>query len=112
MLKCCEERLGKCSRRARRLELTFIFLPPLFLSSGLLGYLCAPEANVFDIDFVRFKIRDMESGSVLFEITKPAPCDAREEEEGIEEDMDHNSGRFVRYQFTPQFLRLRTVGAT
>ena len=25
---------------------------------------------------------------------------------------DPNVGRFVRYQFTPQFLKLRTVGAT
>ena len=25
---------------------------------------------------------------------------------------DPNVGRFVRYQFTPEFLRLRTVGAT
>lgn len=25
---------------------------------------------------------------------------------------DTSAGRFVRYQFTPAFLRLRTVGAT
>lgn len=35
-------------------------------------YLCTPEENVYKIDFTRFKIRDMESGTVLFEITKPA----------------------------------------
>lgn len=34
-------------------------------------YLCSPEANIYDIDFVRFKIRDWESGTVLFEIAKP-----------------------------------------
>lgn len=34
-------------------------------------YLCSPEANVYDIDFTRFKIRDLESGTVLFEIAKP-----------------------------------------
>ena len=28
------------------------------------------------------------------------------------EEVDPNAGRFVRYQFTPQFLKLRTVGAT
>uniref|UniRef100_A0A5F8GQG1 Protein unc-119 homolog A n=1 Tax=Monodelphis domestica TaxID=13616 RepID=A0A5F8GQG1_MONDO len=27
-------------------------------------------------------------------------------------DVDPNAGRFVRYQFTPAFLRLRQVGAT
>ena len=26
--------------------------------------------------------------------------------------LDPNAGRFVRYQFTPQFLKLKTVGAT
>ncbi|XP_062561090.1 protein unc-119 homolog [Armigeres subalbatus] len=102
-------------------------------------YLCSPDANVYDIDFTRFKIRDMESGAVLFEIAKPsasesvqnsenssgstAPLDAggsagssavgnedhaNEEEEALET----NAGRYVRYQFTPQFLKLKTVGAT
>ncbi|XP_072163666.1 protein unc-119 homolog B-like isoform X2 [Diadema setosum] len=28
------------------------------------------------------------------------------------EDVDPNAGRFVRYQFTPQFLKLKTIGAT
>lgn len=34
-------------------------------------YLCSPEANVYQIDFTRFKIRDLETGIVLFEIAKP-----------------------------------------
>ncbi|XP_017598434.1 PREDICTED: protein unc-119 homolog A [Corvus brachyrhynchos] len=72
-------------------------------------YLCTPEENVYKIDFTRFKIRDMESGTVLFEITKPA---ASEREHNDRKDVDPNAGRFVRYQFTPAFLRLRQVGAT
>ncbi|XP_013789135.1 protein unc-119 homolog B-like isoform X1 [Limulus polyphemus] len=79
------------------------------------NYLCSPEANVYDIDFIRFKIRDMETGTVLFEIAKPpAPVDEEEGEEGDldQEETDPNAGRFVRYQFTPQFLKLKTVGAT
>ncbi|KAG6928550.1 unc-119 lipid binding chaperone, partial [Chelydra serpentina] len=72
-------------------------------------YLCTPEENVYKIDFTRFKIRDMESGTVLFEITKPP---ASEREHGDKKDVDPNAGRFVRYQFTPAFLRLRQVGAT
>ncbi|KAG5844741.1 hypothetical protein ANANG_G00165780 [Anguilla anguilla] len=70
------------------------------------NYLCGPEENVYNIDFTRFKIRDMETGTVLFEITKP-PATVREKR-----DLDPNAGRFVRYQFTPAFLRLRQVGAT
>ncbi|CAL1616350.1 unnamed protein product [Knipowitschia caucasica] len=70
-------------------------------------YLCKPEDNIYNIDFTRFKIRDLETGTVLFEIAKPPSSG---EEEGA--DIDLSAGRFVRYQFTPAFLKLRTVGAT
>ncbi|KAK2828204.1 hypothetical protein Q5P01_019238 [Channa striata] len=72
------------------------------------NYLCSPDENVYNIDFTRFKIRDMETGTVLFEITKPPSTDKA----GEKRDIDPNAGRFVRYQFTPAFLRLRQVGAT
>lgn len=85
------------------------------------------DANVFDIDFTRFKIRDLESGTVLFEIAKPPSEQFPEgsvDENTISKDdviangadetnnIDSNAGRYVRYQFTPQFLKLKTVGAT
>uniref|UniRef100_A0A8C4D9U7 GMP phosphodiesterase delta subunit domain-containing protein n=1 Tax=Dicentrarchus labrax TaxID=13489 RepID=A0A8C4D9U7_DICLA len=72
------------------------------------GYLCKPEDNIYNIDFVRFKIRDLETSTVLFEIAKPPHTDDDEENR----EADASAGRFVRYQFTPAFLRLRTVGAT
>lgn len=104
----------------------------------LLDYLCSPDENVYNIDFTRFKIRDMETGTVLFEITKPPstgeflePLHSRMspilhatefclfsklinalDKTGDKRDIDPNAGRFVRYQFTPAFLRLRQVGAT
>ncbi|CAH1802162.1 unnamed protein product [Owenia fusiformis] len=78
-------------------------------------YLCPTEANIYNIDFTRFKLRDLETQTVLFEVAKPPPSD-----DGIDQDhdvdngddVDPNAGRFVRYQFTPQFLKLSTVGAT
>lgn len=84
------------------------------------------DANVYDIDFTRFKIRDLESGTVLFEIAKPPSEQFPEgsiEENTVNNDevisntddtnnIDTNAGRYVRYQFTPQFLKLKTVGAT
>ncbi|XP_014214349.1 protein unc-119 homolog [Copidosoma floridanum] len=81
------------------------------------NYLCTPEANTYDIDFTRFQIRDLETGTILFEISKPP---ATEEELDYKPAAtpsddgrnDSNAGRFVRYQFTPQFLKLKTVGAT
>ncbi|KAM9622187.1 protein unc-119 homolog B [Trichechus inunguis] len=83
----------------------------LRLSRVTENYLCKPEDNVYSIDFTRFKIRDLETGTVLFEIAKPCVSDHEEEEEEGG-DVDISAGRFVRYQFTPAFLRLRTVGAT
>lgn len=99
-------------------------------------YLCSPDANVYDIDFTRFKIRDMQSGAVLFEIAKPiagepalqntdsssGPISEGGSSNAVGEDhhpvaeeeelLEPNAGRYVRYQFTPQFLKLKTVGAT
>ncbi|XP_051017610.1 protein unc-119 homolog B [Acomys russatus] len=76
------------------------------------NYLCKPEDNVYSIDFTRFKIRDLETGTVLFEIAKPCISDQDQDAEEESVDVDISVGRFVRYQFTPAFLRLRTVGAT
>ncbi|KAK3745353.1 hypothetical protein RRG08_045072 [Elysia crispata] len=78
-------------------------------------YLCPPEANIYGIDFTRFKLRDIDSNQVLFEVAKPPPsydAEDQEEPEVSDPDEDPNAGRFVRYQFTPQFLKLKTVGAT
>ncbi|CAG5114565.1 unnamed protein product [Candidula unifasciata] len=73
------------------------------------NYLCPPEANIYGIDFTRFKLRDIDSNQVLFEVAKPPPpCDAEEEEE----EEDPNSGRYAHYHFTPRFLQLKNVGAT
>lgn len=70
-----------------------------------LGYLCRPEANVHSIEFTRFKLRDLDTETVLFEVCKPP-------EEEMPEDLPPNATRFVRYQFPPEFLQLKTVGAT
>lgn len=40
------------------------------------------------------------------------PCFLTLDKAGEKRDIDPNAGRFVRYQFTPAFLRLRQVGAT
>lgn len=79
-------------------------------------YLCSPDANIYEIDFTRFKIRDLETNSVLFEIAKQ-PSEQYSDDgvtspDGLQCDIDPNAGRYVRYQFTPQFLKLKTVGAT
>uniref|UniRef100_H2MII6 Unc-119 lipid binding chaperone B n=1 Tax=Oryzias latipes TaxID=8090 RepID=H2MII6_ORYLA len=73
-------------------------------------YLCRLEDNIYNIDFTRFKIRDLDTETVLFEIAKPPNSSVVNEKDSM--DLDVAAGRFVRYQFTPAFLKLRTVGAT
>lgn len=96
--------------------------------------MCSPDANIYEIEFLRFKIRDIDSNTVLFEIAKPAntastpsstPGNNAEspESQGDRNSTSHdtqannipkdpNTGRFVRYQFTPKFLNLKNIGAT
>ncbi|XP_074601943.1 unc-119 lipid binding chaperone [Brevipalpus obovatus] len=98
------------------------------------GYLCFPEANIYDIEFTKFRVRDMEKGTVLFEIVKPPNTDTfsssnvdssgngskNAEIMEMEDQLTTKSGtkndanveRFIRYRFSPQFLKLKTVGAT
>ena len=47
-------------------------------------YLCPPQANIYGIDFTRFKIRDVDTGTTLFEIAKPPGQEGTQEPEEIE----------------------------
>lgn len=84
-------------------------------------YLCSIHDNIYDIDFTRFKIRDLDSDAILFEIAKPSDRFSPSLEDklieaaggmSIEDSVDANAGRYVRYQFTPAFLGLKNIGAT
>lgn len=65
-------------------------------------YLCPVEANKYGIEFTRFKIRDMDTEAVLFEVHKQTDSNS----------SPADAPRFVRYQFPPEFLHLKTIGAT
>jgi len=97
-------------------------------------FLCSLEDNVYDIEFVRFKIRDMDSDCVLFEINKAADGEDNGEENDADDEYGGNGAddngegdvpinpdeeehknftpRFIRYYFKPSFLRLKNIGAT
>jgi len=94
-----------------KLELAAVITPEdvLCLKSVTKDYLCKPEDNVYEIDFRRFKIRDIETDTTLFEVAKPLVYPKQTSEET---NANMNAARFVRYQFTPQFLKLNIVGAT
>lgn len=49
---------------------------------------------------------------LLFDLFSLCQLVITSDKTGEKRDVDPNAGRFVRYQFTPAFLRLRQVGAT
>jgi hypothetical protein len=104
----------------------------LFIDINVLGFYSI--VKFIGIEFVRFKVRDIDSDSVLFEINKPAgsnsnpflnfilnlegdaPNDENSTDTGPDEeesDSENHDGdksftpRFIRYYFKPSFLRLR-----
>jgi protein unc-119 len=75
------------------------------------GFLC-PNTNEYQIEFTRFKIRDLETDTVLFDISKDPNLAEGNESDEKQEQTDADSGRFVRYLFSPSFLKLKHIGAT
>lgn len=69
-------------------------------------FLCPLSANVYNIQFLSFKIRDFESNQVLFSIEK----DPNEEELKVEDAANEDDYRTVRYHFGPNFFKLKKVG--
>jgi hypothetical protein len=61
---------------------------------------------VYGIEFLEFRIRDMDTNKELFAVKKPD--DAPPFVPSSEEDED--SYRCIRYRFGSQFLKYRTIG--
>jgi len=71
-------------------------------------FLCPLSANVYGIDFLAFKIRDMDTRQVVFEISKDPSATVPD----YPEDFDYDQLRTIAYKFPASFLRFRTVGTT
>ncbi|XP_038593060.1 protein unc-119 homolog B-A [Micropterus salmoides] len=77
----------------------------LQLNSYTREYLCSPEDNIYNVNFSRFKIRDLGSGAVILDFKKHCPTE-------IQDVIELDTSRFIRYYFSPAFLALREIGAT
>ena len=97
-------------------------------------FLCGLDANIYNIQFKRFKIRDMESDFVLFDVGDKSDISNKEEEkekdeakkeeeekakkeleEKIrkeEEEDIYKSPRMIRYHLGPDFLDLKNLGSS
>eukprot|EP01111_Echinosteliopsis_oligospora_P009240 TRINITY_DN2674_c0_g1_i1.p1 TRINITY_DN2674_c0_g1~~TRINITY_DN2674_c0_g1_i1.p1 ORF type:complete len:181 (+),score=33.44 TRINITY_DN2674_c0_g1_i1:69-611(+) len=76
-------------------------------SSPSSAYLCPLSANTYGIEFLEFRIRDMESDRVLFQVKRDKEAEAAA---GIQ--MDDDSVRFIRYDFGSDFFNYKTLGAS
>lgn len=66
-------------------------------------FLCSLSDNTFGIKFVNFRVRDLDSGFVLFEVTD-------EGEDLPDEVKEDDSMRVIRYHLGPDFLDLKNIG--
>ena len=73
-------------------------------------FFCPLSANIYNIKFDAFKIRDLNSGIVLFEIKNDSMT--AEEEIKSEDIIDEDEWRTVRYHFGPNFFKLKNIGST
>ena len=83
------------------------------------NFLCGLEANTYNIKFKKFKIRDIESDFVLFEVSDDSEDDSKtisDEEiqkiKEIEEKDIYKSPRMIRYHLGPDFLDLKNLGSS
>lgn len=73
-------------------------------------FLCDVEANIFEIEFVGFKIRtisDEGKSNVVFEVGDDVDEDNEPEVDAVPED---DIGRKIAYKFGPDFLEQKTIG--
>eukprot|EP01027_Heterolobosea_sp_BB2_P009820 GEZU01014449.1.p1 GENE.GEZU01014449.1~~GEZU01014449.1.p1 ORF type:complete len:184 (+),score=47.27 GEZU01014449.1:187-738(+) len=74
------------------------------------GYLCPLSANTYGIEFIAFRIRDMDTNEVYFEVDR----DHMDPDimVTIEEPVDEDSMRCIKYNFPKKFLDAKTIGTT
>jgi len=72
------------------------------------NFLCDIKDNIYKIRFLKFSVRDMDSGYNLFEV---ADEEALENPQGNNNESDDNS-RSMKYHLGPDFLELRNIGTS
>lgn len=88
------------------IPIAVVVCPSISLSSP--DFLCPLSANTYGIDFLSFKIRDMDTNNVVFEVAK----DPNAPPPQYPENFDYNQLRSIQYKFPAQFLRYETIGTT
>ena len=69
-------------------------------------FLCDLNANTYGVDFLAFKIRDMASQKIIFEVARDPDAPAPD----YPPDFDYDQLRTISYKFPAEFLKYKTVG--
>lgn len=77
----------------------------LDLNGPTRSFLCPLSANIYGIDFLSFIIRDYESKSTLFEVSRDRPLPQNFDFASFDED----SLRTIKYEFSEDILKLPTI---
>jgi hypothetical protein len=70
------------------------------------GYLCPLSANAYGVEFLKFEIKDYDSGKVVYQVSREP------DNEPLPDDLDpeiENMIRSVKYTFPQSFLSFKTV---
>lgn len=79
------------------------------LNSYTDSFLCKVNDNTYNIKFINFRVRDLDSGFVLFEVKDEGGDDSQPQEEKEKEEID-DSIRVIKYHLGPDFLDLKNIG--
>lgn len=69
-------------------------------------FLCTLSENIYKIRFTKFRVRDLDSETVLFEVEE----DTTEEMDKQNNSTPNDDNRLIRYHLGPDFLDLRNLG--
>ena len=85
-------------------------------------FLCGMSSNIYNIRFKRFKVRDIETDFVLFDVSDDSddsnnnenmPEELKDENlKKIEDEDIYKSPRMIRYHLGPDFLDLKNLGSS
>jgi len=73
------------------------------------GYQCALSANIYGIEFLNFKIRDIKSNALLFSVERDPETIGMALPEDISPEMEDQI-RCISYDFGTGFLNLESIG--
>jgi len=72
-------------------------------------FMCRVKDNTFKINFLLFRVRDLESNQLLFEVASESTDNNNDDTQDEEEDDEK---RVIKYHLGPDFLELTSLGST